>query len=210
MIKICIIEDNEYMREGWQTVLDFDPELCVLDVFGNCEDALISDELSRSDVLLLDIQLPGINGIEGVKLFKEKYSHLAVLMVTIHDDNERIFNALRNGADGYLLKKVSPAELIEAVKVAHNGGSPMTPNIARKVINSFQKQYSHEIELSETEKKVLTGLAEGLSYKTISKQMFLSVDGVRYHIRHIYKKLEAKNRSEAVAKGLNFINYPRG
>ena len=131
-------------------------------------------------------------------------------MVTIHDDNERIFNALRNGADGYLLKKVSPQELVEAVKVAHSGGSPMTPNIARKVISSFQNQHSSGIDLSETEKKVLKGLAEGLSYKAISKQIFLSVDGVRYHIRHIYQKLEAKNRSEAVAKGINFINYSRG
>lgn len=210
MIKVCIIEDNEYMREGWQTILDFDPELCVIGVFGSCEDALKSDELPKTDVLLLDIQLPGINGIEGVKIIKQKQPDIIVLMVTIHDDNERIFNALRNGADGYLLKKVSPNELVEAVKVANMGGSPMTPNIARKVLNSFQKQHSPAVELSDTEKKVLKCLAEGLSYKSISNQMFLSVDGVRYHIRHIYQKLEAKNRSEAVAKGINFINYSRG
>ncbi len=210
MIKVCIIEDNEYMREGWQTILDFDPELCVIGVFGSCEDALKSDELPKTDVLLLDIQLPGINGIEGVKIIKQKQPDIIVLMVTIHDDNERIFNALRNGADGYLLKKVSPNELVEAVKVANKGGSPMTPNIARKVLNSFQKQHSPAVELSDTEKKVLKCLAEGLSYKSISNQMFLSVDGVRYHIRHIYQKLEAKNRSEAVAKGINFINYSRG
>ncbi len=210
MIKICIIEDNEYMREGWQTILDFDPELCVIGVFGSCEDALKSDELPKTDILLLDIQLPGINGIEGVKIIKQKQPDIIVLMVTIHDDNERIFNALRNGADGYLLKKVSPNELVEAVKVANKGGSPMTPNIARKVLNSFQKQHSPAVELSDTEKKVLKCLAEGLSYKSISNQMFLSVDGVRYHIRHIYQKLEAKNRSEAVAKGINFINYSRG
>ncbi len=210
MIKICIIEDNEYMREGWQTILDFDPELCVIGVFGSCEDALKSDELPKTDILLLDIQLPGINGIEGVKIIKQKHPDIIVLMVTIHDDNERIFNAIKNGADGYLLKKVSPVELVAAVKVAYKGGSPMTPNIARKVLNSFQKQHSPAVELSDTEKKVLKCLAEGLSYKSISNQMFLSVDGVRYHIRHIYQKLEAKNRSEAVAKGINFINYSRG
>jgi DNA-binding NarL/FixJ family response regulator len=125
-------------------------------------------------------------------------------MVTMHDENEKIFTALRNGAVGYLLKKTSPSELIDAVKVAMEGGSPMSPNIARKVISSFQKKQDLDIELSDMEQNILKELASGLSYKAIAEKIFLSVDGVRYHIRNIYQKLEAKNRAEAVAKGISY------
>ncbi|WP_018126658.1 response regulator [Balneola vulgaris] len=202
MIKIGIIEDNVYMREGWQTILDFEADLCVTNTYDSCEAAFEDEKLAANQVLLLDIELPGMNGTEGVKVIKEKYPDILVLMVTMHDENEKIFTALRNGAVGYLLKKVSPSELIEAVKMAVEGGSPMSPNIARKVIHSFQRQHQIEASLTETEIQILTHLAEGLSYKAISKEVFLSVDGVRYHIRNIYRKLEAKNRADAVAKGI--------
>lgn len=192
------------MREGWETILDFEPELCVIATYSSCEDALKENQLGKSDVLLLDIELPGMHGTEGVKVIKEKYEHLIVLMVTMHDENEKVFTALRNGAVGYLLKKTSPSELIEAINDAVNGGSPMSPNIARKVISSFQKKQEIEVELTETEEQILGELAAGLSYKAISNKIYLSVDGVRYHIRNIYQKLEAKNRSEAVAKGISF------
>lgn len=192
------------MREGWETILDFEPDLCVIATYSSCEDALKENQLGKSDVLLLDIELPGMHGTEGVKVIKEKYEHLIVLMVTMHDENEKVFTALRNGAVGYLLKKTSPSELIEAITDAVNGGSPMSPNIARKVISSFQKKQEIEVELTETEEQILGELAAGLSYKAISNKIYLSVDGVRYHIRNIYQKLEAKNRSEAVAKGISF------
>ncbi len=192
------------MREGWETILDFEPNLCVVATYSSCEDALKENQLGKSDVLLLDIELPGMHGTEGVKVIKEKYEHLIVLMVTMHDENEKVFTALRNGAVGYLLKKTSPSELIDAITDAVNGGSPMSPNIARKVISSFQKKQEIEVELTETEEQILGELAAGLSYKAISNKIYLSVDGVRYHIRNIYQKLEAKNRSEAVAKGISF------
>jgi len=204
MIKISIIEDNKYMREGWETILDFEPDLCVISAYGSCEEALDENQLGKSDVLLLDIELPGMHGTEGVKVFKEKYPNLITLMVTMHDENDKIFTALRNGAVGYLLKKTSPSELIDAIKIAVDGGSPMSPNIARKVISSFHKSKELEVELSDSEKTILQELASGLSYKAISKKVFLSVDGVRYHIRNIYQKLEAKNRAEAVAKGISY------
>tara|TARA_R110002073_G_scaffold119050_1_gene259850 strand:+ start:59 stop:688 length:630 start_codon:yes stop_codon:yes gene_type:complete len=204
MIKISIVEDNKYMREGWETILDFEPDLCVVSTHGSCEEALEENQLGKSDILLLDIELPGMHGTEGVKVFKEKHPNLITLMVTMHDENEKIFTALRNGAVGYLLKKTSPSELIEAIKVAMDGGSPMSPNIARKVISSFQKKQEMDIELSDSEQEILTDLAAGLSYKAISEKVFLSVDGVRYHIRSIYKKLEARNRAEAVAKGISY------
>lgn len=204
MIKISIIEDNKYMREGWETILDFEPDLCVISTYGSCEEALEDNQLGKSDVLLLDIELPGMHGTDGVKVIKEKYPDIITLMVTMHDENEKIFKALRNGAVGYLLKKTSPSELIDAIKIAVNGGSPMSPNIARKVISSFQKNQEFDIHLTEAERNILTELAAGLSYKAISTKVFLSVDGVRYHIRNIYKKLEAKNRAEAVAKGISY------
>lgn len=202
MINIIIIEDNKYMREGWSTVLGLEADLNVLAEYESCEDAFKGTKLPNADVILLDIQLPGMHGTEGVKIIKEKNPGVAVLMVTIHDDDERIFKALKNGAIGYLSKKVSPEELIDAVYDAHEGGSPMSPNIARKVINSFQRPNDSTIQLSDTEVEVLKLLAEGNSYKGISKEVYLSVDGVRYHIRNIYNKLEVSNKSEAVAKAL--------
>ncbi len=202
MINIVIIEDNKYMREGWRTILDFEANLCVIAEYESCEDAFEDSQLAKADIILLDIQLPGIHGTEGVKIIKEKHPDVAVLMVTIHDDDERIFKALKNGAIGYLSKKISPDELIEAVEIANNGGSPMSPNIARKVINSFQSSNSSDVELTDAETRILQLLAEGASYKGISKEVYLSVDGVRYHIRNIYNKLEVSNKSEAVAKAL--------
>jgi len=203
MINIVIIEDNKYMREGWKTILDFEADLCVIADYESCEDAFEDTQLQKANVVLLDIQLPGILGTEGVKIIRKKHPDITVMMVTIHDDDERIFKALKNGAIGYLSKKVSPDELIEAVHVANKGGSPMSPNIARKVINSFHGNKSG-IELSEAETDILKLLAEGSSYKGISKEVFLSVDGVRYHIRNIYNKLEVSNKSEAVAKALRY------
>ncbi|WP_020403000.1 response regulator transcription factor [Gracilimonas tropica] len=203
MINIVIIEDNKYMREGWKTILDFEKDFCVIAEYDSCEKAFEEAEIEKAHVVLLDIQLPGILGTEGVKIIRERNPDVAVMMVTIHDDDERIFKALKNGAIGYLSKKISPEELIDAVRSAHNGGSPMSPNIARKVINSFHAgKNNSEIQLSDTESNVLQLLAEGCSYKGISKKVYLSVDGVRYHIRNIYNKLEVSNKSEAVAKAL--------
>lgn len=202
MTNIVIIEDNKYMREGWRTILDFESDLCVIADYESCEDAFEDGQLAKADVVLLDIQLPGILGTEGVKIIRDKYPKASVLMVTIHDDDERIFKAIKNGAIGYLSKKISPDELIEAIGVAREGGSPMSPNIARKVINSFHPDSDSDVELSEPETRILKLLAEGASYKGISKEVYLSVDGVRYHIRNIYNKLEVSNKSEAVAKAL--------
>jgi len=204
MIRVAIIEDNAYMREGWKTILDFEQDIVVNQTFDSCESAFESEEFVHNDLLLLDIQLPGMDGTEGLKIIKNKYPKLLVMMVTMHDENEKIFKALRNGAIGYLLKKVSPSELIQAIKTAMEGGSPMSPNIARKVINSFQKSTKLKEELNEKEVEILSALSEGMSYKAIADKMFLSIDGIRYHIRHIYQKLEAKNRADAVTKGLKF------
>lgn len=202
LIKICIVEDNEYMREGWSTTLDYEPDLCVLGAFESCENAFKSKEISRANVVLMDIELPGMSGIEGVRHLREKQPETNVIMATVFDDDRNIFDALCAGAVGYLTKKVTPDELCNAIRDAYRGGSPMTPQIARRVIRSLQNTEVRESKLTERELQILKQLSTGNSYKTIGEEIHLSVDGVRYHIRNIYQKLQVNNRSEAVAKGL--------
>ena len=204
LTKICIIEDNEYMREGWEAILDTQPDFCVLSTFEMCETAFESEIIKRADVILMDIDLPGISGIEGVKYVKEHYPDTLVIMATIFDEDKYIFKALQAGAIGYLMKKVSPDDLCHSIRDARNGGSPMTPEIARKVIQSLhtKKPKKSSVQLTERELEILQELATGKSYMAISKEIYLSEDGVRYHIRNIYKKLEVNSRSEAVAKGI--------
>ena len=205
LIRVIIIEDNPYMREGWSTILDFNSNISVRNTYGSCEEALELENFMHVDVVLLDIGLPGMDGTEGVKELLEINPKLAVVMATVFEDSKHIFEALRNGAIGYLIKKVSPAELVNAVIAAHRGGSPMSPTIARKVISSFNSRggRSKNYNLSERESEVLQLLGEGNSYAAIAKTIFLSIDGVGYHIRNIYRKLQVNNKSEAVAKGIS-------
>lgn len=203
LIKVIIVEDNKYMREGWKTFIDYDKDLCVLDVFESCEDLLKSQETKKSDVIIMDIGLPGMSGIEGVKAVKAIHPDVMVIMATVHDDNEHIFEAIKAGAVGYLMKKVTPDELVAAIKDADSGGSPITPNIARKIITKLHAPVVPESEqLTERELEILQHLASGKSYAAIGKTIFLSVDGVRHHIRKIYQKLQVNSRSEAVSKGI--------
>jgi len=215
IITISIIEDNRYVRTGWQAVLQNVPNFEVVGIFDSCEAAFVAEEIGISDVVIMDIGLPGMSGIEGVKIIAEKYPDTAIIMCTVYDDDEKIFEALCSGAIGYLLKKIQPQELIQAIQDAAAGGSPMTPNIARKVIKSFQRATDtsrrKEDQLTDREKEVLHLLSQGKSYAAIGKELFLSVDGVRYHIRHFYEKLQVHSRAEAVAKGLrnHIIQPPR-
>lgn len=203
LIKIVIIEDNRYMREGWMTILDFESDFVVLDAFESCEDAFDTDLMSKADIILMDIELPGMSGIEGVKYLQQEHPDLSVIMATVFDDDKNVFDALCAGAVGYLMKKVSPEELKQAIRDAKEGGSPMTPNIARKVIKTFHNPSSKDTDkqLNDREVEILEQLAKGKSYAAIGKTVFLSVDGVRYHIRNIYRKLQVNSRSEAVSKG---------
>ena len=203
MIKVVIIEDNKYMREGWQTFIDYDKDLCVVNSFESCEDALASSEIKNTDVVIMDIGLPGISGIEGVKAVRKVNEKANVIMATVHDDDDHIFEAIKAGAVGYLMKKVTPDELVAAIKDANEGGSPITPNIARKIIQKMHAPVlSEEEQLSERELEILQELATGKSYAAIGKSIFLSVDGVRHHIRKIYLKLQVNSRTEAVSKGI--------
>ncbi|WP_234567157.1 response regulator transcription factor [Rhodohalobacter sp. 614A] len=206
LIRVVIIEDNQYIREGWTTILDSDPEVVVKSTYRSCEDALESEDIEWCDIILLDIQLPGILGTEGVEKFLEINPGLAIIMISVMEDSQHIFEALQNGAIGYLIKKVGPDELVRAVKDAYEGGSPMSPVIARKVIASMQtqpKKRDHKLDLTDREKEVLKLLAEGHSYQAIADEIYLSVDGVGYHIRNIYRKLQVNSKAEAVAKGIS-------
>ena len=204
IIKVGIVEDNPYMREGWETFIDLERDMCIIGSYESFEEAWDSKDLLKCDLIIMDIDLPGISGIEGVKKLKREGAKAEVVMATIFDDDDNIFNAVKAGAVGYLLKKTSPEDLVLAIRQAHDGGSPMTPNIARKVIQTFHiKALPKHQELTEREHEILQELATGRSYVEIGKKIFLSVDGVRHHIRGIYKKLEVHSRSEAVSKGIN-------
>lgn len=205
LIKIVIVEDNRYMREGWSTILDFESDFVVLDAFESCEEAFGSEVISQANIVLMDIELPGMSGIEGVKYLQQEYPDLPVIMATVFDDDKNVFDALCAGAVGYLMKKVSPEDLKQAIRDAEAGGSPMTPNIARKVIKTFHQPAEEDDaeQLKERELEILEQLATGKSYAAIGEAVYLSVDGVRYHIRNVYRKLQVNSRSEAVSKGIS-------
>jgi DNA-binding NarL/FixJ family response regulator len=183
--------------------VEFETGLKVTGTYGSIEDALGTEWLRSANVVVLDIGLPGMSGIEGIPEIRKKNPDAAIIMATVFEDDQNIFDALRAGAVGYLSKRVSTSELVQAVRSAHQGGSPMTPNIARKVIQSFQQSQSAADTggLNSREREVLNLLADGKSYGGIAKQLHLSVDGVGYHIRNIYQKLQVKNRGEAVREG---------
>ena len=211
MVKIIIIEDNVFARTGWETALNLDDDFVILDTYSSCEDALNSDLINKTNVVLLDIGLPGMNGIEGAERIALLNPNALIIMITIHDDDKSIFGSLQSGAIGYLHKSVSPDELIDAIKVALKGGSPMSPQIARKVLKSFHRfkpQFADD-RLTEKEEVILNLLAEGKSYKTIAEEIFLSVNGVKYHIRSIYEKLHVNTRAEAVSKGRKLRILPK-
>ena len=206
-IAVSIIEDNRYMRAGWRALLEKVDDFVVLGDYSKCERAFASEDIGVSDVVLMDIGLPGMSGIEGVKFLCGKYPEIAIVMCTIHDDDQHIFDALCAGAVGYLLKKTPPEALVQAIRDAAAGGSPMTPNVARKVIAALHKPLKPAPEelldkLTPREQEVLEQLAEGKSYAAIAAESGISINGVRFHIRSIYEKLQVHSRTAAINKGI--------
>ncbi|GAB6283553.1 MAG: response regulator transcription factor [Ignavibacterium sp.] len=207
IINVVIIEDNKFIRNGWELILQNEKDFQIIGSYGSCEEAFKNEDIALADIILMDIGLPGISGIDGVKYLKEKFPKLIIIMCTIYEDDDKIFDALCAGAVGYLLKKTEPAQLASALRDAYYGGSPMTPSVARKIISIFQKKpvisfNGENVELTEREIQILTLMSKGKSYKEIANEIFLSIDGVTYHIRNIYEKLNVHSRSEAVAEGL--------
>jgi DNA-binding NarL/FixJ family response regulator len=204
-ISVSIVEDNEKLRGTLARVINrADGFRCVSD-YGNAEDALKALPQVRPEVVLMDINLPGMNGVECVRQLKQLLPQTQVMMLTVYEDTENIFNALTAGANGYMLKRTSSKELLEAIHEVHRGGSPMTMHIARKVVQSFQKTAATAQpteNLSEREQQVLDLLSQGLMYKEIADKLAISYETVHTYIRRIYEKLQVRTRTEAVAKFL--------
>lgn len=202
MIKVAIVEDVKDIREGLQMLINGNEGLSCSESFATAEDAIEKLPKILPDVVLMDIHLPGINGIEAVKHLKIKFPYIQFIMSTIYEDDESIFESLKAGATGYLLKKTPPAKIIEAITEVYNGGSPMSIQIARKVITAFQKKnpVDESQDLTPREKEILKALSKGLRYKEIAAEMKVSMDTVRTHVRHIYEKLHVQSRMDAVNK----------
>ena len=204
MIKLLIYEDNPQFREGLTMLINGTIGFEVLAAFKNCNHVVDEVEAFKPDVVLMDIDMPGTNGLQGLKLIREHNTDVKVLMLTVFDDNKNVFEALKAGANGYILKKTQPAKLLEYIQDAQTGGAPMTSSIATQVLKMFSEVHpktpGENFDLSDREKEVLQLLVNGYSYKMIAAEMFISIDTVRSHIKKIYEKLQVNSKSEAVAK----------
>jgi len=204
-IKVAIVEDLRDIREGLAQLINATPGFRCTGVYASMEEAIEKIPQNLPDLVLSDIGLPGMDGISGIAILKARFPELLILMLTVYDDNERIFDALCAGACGYLLKKTPWPKLVDALKEAVEGGSPMSPEVARRVINRFReiKPPKEAIyELTPHEVRLLRMLVEGHSYKTAANELKVSVNTIKFHLRHIYNKLQVHTKSEAVAKAL--------
>lgn len=205
MIKVGIVEDNSALKLSLEQLFNKTQGMQCVASLNNLMNVLSEFKRAKPDVVLMDIGLPGINGIEGVRTVKSNFETIQVLMFTVFEDDEKIFDAIRAGASGYLLKKTPPEEIVQAVRELHEGGAPMSPSIARKVIHVFQSQPPPAItdyQLTGREKEILYSLVDGLSYKKIAEKYFISISTIRTHISNIYQKLHVNSKSQAVAKVL--------
>jgi DNA-binding NarL/FixJ family response regulator len=203
VIQVAIVDDDDEMRRGLRAIIE-QAEGFVCTDFRSGSKALETFDENPPDVVLMDIGMPDKSGIEWVEILQEKYPHIHYLMLTVHSDEEKIFQSLRAGAVGYLLKTTAPEKLITSIREAYAGGAPMSGEVARKVLLYFQqpKQASVFSSLSQRELDVLLALTEGFTYKSIADKLFVSVNTVRFHLRNIYAKLHVRSRTEAVAKAL--------
>jgi len=210
-IKVAVFDDNENRRLSLRYLVGMLPDMEFVGEFPNANDAVANVEKTRPEVILMDIEMPGMNGIEAVSEIKKAFPEVAILMQTIFDDESMIFDALKAGASGYLLKKGTPEKVIEGVREAHQGGAPMSPAIASKVLGFFRdmkdNEKSEKIEgkdygLTSRQKEILKELVNGNSYKMIAASMNISYNTVNTHIRHVYEKLHVHSLGEAVAKAL--------
>jgi DNA-binding NarL/FixJ family response regulator len=205
-IRVAVVEDDQTVRAVLEILLNGSPGFTCVAAYTNGEDAVVGLPKMNPDVVLMDINLPGISGIECIIRLKTFSLPMLFIMLTIFEDSDAIFQSLSAGASGYLLKHTPPAKLLEAIQDVHHGGSPMSREIARKVIHSFQipsANYATENILTKREEEILSCLVKGLLYKEIAGKLFIGVETVRTHIRHIYEKLQVRTRSEAIVKYLN-------
>ncbi len=205
IIKVAIIEDRREIREALTMLINGTEGFCCSGAYRSMEEGLEKIKGELPDVVLSDIGLPGMSGIEGLRILKDRYPNLLLLMLSVYEDDERIFDALCAGACGYLLKRTSPARLIECLKEAVQGGAPMSPEVARRVVALFRDIRPPDrcdYQLTPHETRLLKLLVEGYNYKTAALELGVSFHTIHFHMRHIYEKLQVHSKSEAVAKAL--------
>jgi DNA-binding NarL/FixJ family response regulator len=204
-LRVAIIEDHREFRDYLTALISGTEGLRCTGSFRSVEEALDRIDADAPDVVLIDIGLPGMSGIEGISLLKERHPKLLMLTLTVYDDDERIFDALCAGASGYLLKKTQPARLVESLKEAAQGGAPMSPEVARKVIRLFREIRPHQrahYNLTPHEIRILKLLVEGHNYKTAATKLAVAPTTINFHLQNIYQKLQVHSKTEAVAKAL--------
>ncbi len=205
-IKVAVFDDNKPRRELLQLLLDNSDGLSCTGAYEDCRNIVKNISTNVPDVILMDIDMPHVNGIEGLKEVRGQFPKVKVLMQTIFEDDEKIFNAIVAGADGYILKKTPPAKLLEAITDVMEGGAPMTPTVARQVLllfnNKHQSIEKKDFNLTAREQEILGYLVQGLSYKMIADKCYISYPTVNSHISHIYEKLHVSSGTEAVAKAI--------
>ena len=207
MVKIILYEDNPDMREGLATLLAFTNGFELVGSFVNCSDADLHTTALQPDVILMDIEMPETNGIEGINLIRAANSEVKIIVLTVFEDNQHVFDAICAGANGYLLKKSSPEQIVASIRDVLEGGAPMSSHIASKVLklladNNLNKKQQQDYGLTEREKEVLSSLVKGNSYKMIAAQENITIDTVKTHLKKIYQKLQVHSQTEAVVKAL--------
>lgn len=201
--RIVIFEDNDRLRDSLSFLLSNVNEFEVAGDFNNCMEAANIARVYMPDVVLMDIDMPGASGIDGVRKIKEARPQTSIIMYTVFEDDEKLFQCLCAGANGYLLKKILPSRLVDAIYEVMDGGAPMSPSIARKVLNSFQQNKQNQYQLSARETETLHYLIKGYSAKQIASELSVSYDTARFHLKNIYQKLHVNCGKEAIAKALS-------
>lgn len=205
VIKTAVVEDMRDIRDGLTTLINFTDGFRCTGSYPSMEEALARLPGNVPDVLLSDIGLPGMSGIEGIRILKQRFPEMQILMLTVYDDDDRIFDALCAGASGYLLKRTPPAKLLENIREAMAGGSPVSPDVATKVIKFFREFHNPEREdyaLTPHETRLLKLLTEGYNYQTAAEKLGVSYNTIKFHVRHIFDKLQVHSKSEAVLKAM--------
>ena len=210
MLNVAILEDNAQYRTAISIILQLNENFRLIHKLENCDEMIGRFEAEKPDVVLMDIDMPGMNGIEAVWEIKKQWPEIKILMLTVFEDDEKIFGAIKAGANGYLLKKDSPQKILDAVEAVWKGESPMNGMIAAKVLEYFQKQQKKNTDfsdshLTEREKEILQLLIKGMSYKEIAAAIFISVETLNSHIKNIYRKLNVHSRSELAARYGNML-----
>jgi DNA-binding NarL/FixJ family response regulator len=204
-IAVAIFEDNYLLRDGYYQLINGMPGFACVGAYDNAADILFKIRRSQPEVILMDIDMPGVNGIEATLIIKENFPKIHIIIQTVFEDDDKIFLAIQAGAEGYILKKISPAKILDAITEVYNGGAPMTPVIAAKTLKLFRSGLkpppdNKQAKLNERQTEILESIMNGMSYRLIAEKLFISVETVRYHIKNIYEILQVHSRFELMNK----------